>query len=248
VTRKPLLLIGDELFAEIACEYFNNDSDYQVVAFTVERPYLKRERLFDLPVVPFEDVEALYPPADHHFYAAAGYGQLNRLRTRLYRMAKAKGYAPASYVSSRAFVWRNVVLGEHCFIFENNVVQPFVRLGDNVVLWSGNHIGHHTRIGNHCFISSHVVISGGVDVGESCFFGVNSTLANDLRIGRDCLIGAGALLTKDLPENKVVLGPKGEVHARLEARAYFKVADQQAPPLPAEEGAHGTHALAAAGP
>jgi sugar O-acyltransferase (sialic acid O-acetyltransferase NeuD family) len=223
MSKHRLILIGDGPFAEVACEYFTHDSDYEVVAFSVERPYLKRDRLFDLPVVAFEDLEKLYPPAEHHFYAALVYTQLNRLRARLYQAAKTKGYAPASYVSSRAFVWRNVRLGEHCFIFENNVVQPFVQLGDNVVLWSGNHIGHHARVGNHCFISSHVVISGLVEVGESCFFGVNSTVADQVRIGRDCLVGAGALITRELGENQLVKGATGEIHPRVTARAYFKV-------------------------
>ena len=52
-----------------------------------------------------------------------------------------KGYQPASYISSNAFVWSNAKIGDHCFIFENNTVQPFVEIGDNVILWSGNHIG-----------------------------------------------------------------------------------------------------------
>src|SRR4029079_7225030 len=120
--------------------------------------------------------------------------------------AKAKGYAPASYVSSRAFVWRNVELGEHCFVFENNVVQPFVKLGSNVVLWSGNHIGHHSRIGDHCFVSSHVVVSGFVEIGKSCFLGVNSTFANNLKMGDDCLVGAGALVLGDVGDGETVVG------------------------------------------
>ena len=69
---------------------------------------------------------------------AVVYTQLNRLRARLAAEAKAKGYRLASYVSSRAFLWRNVEVGEHCFVFEDNTVQPFVRIGNNVVLWSGN--------------------------------------------------------------------------------------------------------------
>ena len=57
-------------------------------------------------------------------------------------------------------VWARHEIGENCFIFEDNTIQPFVKIGDDVVLWSGNHIGHHAEIGDHCFISSHVVISG----------------------------------------------------------------------------------------
>src|SRR5437667_12203173 len=128
-----------------------------------------RCRLSGLPVEPFEELERQYAPAEHSFYAALVYTQLNRLRARLYRAAKAKGYAPASYISPRAFVWRNVLLGEHCFIFEDNVIQPFVTVGNDVVLWSGNHVGHHSAIGDHCFLSSHVVVSGCCAIGPSCF-------------------------------------------------------------------------------
>jgi sugar O-acyltransferase (sialic acid O-acetyltransferase NeuD family) len=157
-------------------------------------------------VVAFEELEAHFPPAAHSFYAALVYTQGNALRRRLYEAAKAKGYAPASYVSSRAFVWRNVEVGEHCFVFENNVVQPFAKVGSNVVLWSGNHIGHHSSIGDHCFVSSHVVVSGFVHVGQSCFLGVNSTFANNLEVGNDCFIAAGALVTRDVGDGMTVKG------------------------------------------
>src|SRR5687767_891093 len=121
--KRKLLLIGDSAFAEIAFEYFQHDSEYDVVAFCVERQYLKRESLFDRPVVVWEDIEKRYAPEEHSFFAANVYTQGNQLRTRLYQSAKAKGYAPASYISPHAFVWRNCKIGEHCFIFENNVVQ-----------------------------------------------------------------------------------------------------------------------------
>jgi sugar O-acyltransferase (sialic acid O-acetyltransferase NeuD family) len=207
MTKKaPLIIVGDSAFAEIAFEYLTVDSEYEVVAFSVETPFLKRSEFLGLPVVPFEKLETLYKPADHKFFAATVYTQRNMLRARLYQEAKAKGFTPASFISPHAFVWRDVVLGEHCFIFENNVIQPRVRLGNNVVLWSGNHIGHHSTIKDHCFVSSHVVISGFVEVGAYCFLGVNATVANNISIGDHCTIGAGALVLRDVNPHKVVVG------------------------------------------
>jgi sugar O-acyltransferase (sialic acid O-acetyltransferase NeuD family) len=219
---RKLILLGDSAFAEVAFEYFTHDSPYEVVAFAVDREYQMQPELFGRPVVALDELPKRYSPADHWFYAAIVYSQLNRLRTRMYRAAKQMGYQPASYVSPRAFVWRNAKLGEHCFVFEDNVVQPFVEVGNNVVLWSGNHIGHHSKVGDHCFVSSHVVVSGFCDVGPNCFLGVNATLGNNVTIGADCLIGAGAVVTRNVPADTVVKGPKSDL-AAVGARAYSKV-------------------------
>jgi sugar O-acyltransferase (sialic acid O-acetyltransferase NeuD family) len=203
VARK-VVVVGNTAFAEIAREYFDADSDYEVVGFSVERGYLTEEKLAGLPVVPFEELEDTFPPTEHDVYVAATYTQLNRLRTRLADSAKARGYGLATYVSSRAFVWRNVDLGEHCFVFEDNTVQPFVKLGRNVVLWSGNHIGHHSTIRDNTFVSSQVVISGFCDIGESCFLGVNATIANNVTLGKDVWLGPNTNVVKDVPDGTFV--------------------------------------------
>lgn len=201
--NRKLILVGDSLFAEIAHEYFEHDSAYEVVAFSVEEPYRRRDEFRGLPVRPFETLEQEFDPATHDVYCALTYAQVNRLRARMAAQAKAKGFALASYVSSRAFLWRNVQVGEHAFIFEDNTVQPFVTLGSNVVLWSGNHIGHHSRLRDNVFVASHAVISGSVDVGENSFIGVNATLVNDITIGRDAWIGPHVVITRDVEPGTV---------------------------------------------
>jgi len=203
---ESLIIVGDGEFAEIAYEYFTHDSPYEVVAFAVEQAYLKRDELFGLPVVALETVEQRFAPEQHAAYVAITYTQLNRVRTRLYGIVKQKGYRCATYVSSKAFVWRNAEVGENCFIFEANVVQYRARIGNNVVLWSGNHIGHRATVGDNAFLSSHIVVSGYSKIGESCFVGVNSTIGDNVTIARDCVIGAGSVVLKDVPERDVVRG------------------------------------------
>jgi sugar O-acyltransferase (sialic acid O-acetyltransferase NeuD family) len=194
---EKLVIVGDSLFAEIAYEYFTHDSDHEVVAFSVESAHRTSETFHGLPVLPFERLSEELDPARHSVYAAITYGQVNRLRTRLAGEAKEQGFALASYVSSRAFVWRNVTLGEHVFVFEDNTIQPFVRIGSNVVLWSGNHIGHHSTIRDNVFVASHAVISGSVEIGENSFVGVNATIVNDVTVGRDSWIGSHVVITRD---------------------------------------------------
>lgn len=204
--KKKLILFGYKEFGEIAYEYFTHDSEYKVVGFCANKDYIDTNEKYGLPVVPFEEIEKIFPPNDHSLHVACVYNKLNRLRTEIIQIAKLKGYDLASYISSRSFVWKNVKLGEHVFIFEDNTIQPFVNIGNNVILWSGNHIGHHSTIDDNCFVSSHVVISGGVYIGKNCFLGVNATINNAISIENDCFLASGALITKNIPENTLVKG------------------------------------------
>jgi sugar O-acyltransferase (sialic acid O-acetyltransferase NeuD family) len=206
----------------VAYECFTHDSEYEVVGFAVESAYLLKHNLFGLPIVALEQIEEHFKQSDVEFYAALVYSQLNRLRTRLYKEAKNKGYRPASYISSRAFVWHNAQLGEHCFIFENNTLQPFVKIGHNVVMWSGNHIGHHSVVQDNCFISSHVVISGFCNIGQNTFIGVNASLANNIAIGEDNCIGIGLTIVNHTDSNQLYKGEQ-PVSAKVSAKRFFKI-------------------------
>jgi sugar O-acyltransferase (sialic acid O-acetyltransferase NeuD family) len=204
--KKKLIIVGGGNFGQIAFEYFTYDSGYQVSGFAVEAPFRKQDTLFGLPVVDFENIESHFSNQDYEIFIAVVFTELNRIRTRLYLESKNKGYKIASYVSSKAFCWRNVRLGENVFIFEDNTVQPFVEIGNNVILWSGNHIGHHSTIDDNCFISSHVVISGNCNIGKNCFIGVNAAIADGTVIADDCFIGMGAVINKDTESDKVYIG------------------------------------------
>lgn len=195
--RSKLVIAGDSSFAEVACELFDAEGRFEVVGFAVHAAFLKRQTLLGRPVYPLEDIAQTCPPDTHDAFVALTYRELNRARTRICAEMTSKGYSLASYVSARAFVWRNVHIGRNTFIFENNVIQPFCHIGDNVILWSGNHIGHHSVIEDNVFLASHVVISGHCRVGENTFIGVNATVADGVTIARDNWIGPATLTTKD---------------------------------------------------
>lgn len=207
---KRVIIFGNSDIAQLAYFYLTYDSDYTVAAFTVDQAYISSSTFCDLPVVPFEEVEKLYPPSDFEMLVAVSYAKVNTIRTIKYEEAKVKGYKLISYVSSKATTWTDLSIGENCFILEDNTIQPFVKIGNNVTLWSGNHIGHHATINDNCFISSHVVISGGVNIGKNCFIGVNATLRDHINIGDKCVIGAGTLLLADADAGGVYMGTATE--------------------------------------
>jgi sugar O-acyltransferase (sialic acid O-acetyltransferase NeuD family) len=223
-TGSSLVIIGSGEFAAIAHEYFSHDSPHTVVAFAVERDFLKSSEYLGLPVVPFEELEQRFSPLEHKAFVAVTYTQLNRVRARLYRQAKLKGFELVSYVSSRAFVWRNATIGDNVFVFEGNVIQHFAAIGSNVILWSGNHIGHRSVIEDHCYLASHVVVSGYCRIQEYCFVGVNVTVADRVTLARDCFIGAGCLIAKDTESGKVYYAAPAEP-AKVGSLRFMKVKD-----------------------
>jgi sugar O-acyltransferase (sialic acid O-acetyltransferase NeuD family) len=208
--RKKLVIFGITEMAQLAHYYFQSQSDYEVVAFCIDANYKHQESLWGLPLIAFEEVADLYGPDDHDFFVALAYTQINELRKEKFLAAKLMGYKMASFISPQASVHNQGKIGENCFIFEDNTIQPFVTIGNNVTLWSGNHIGHHSTIKDHCFIASHVVVSGGVEIGEQCFIGVNATLRDHIKIGEKCVIGAGTLILEDAEPEGLYIGSATE--------------------------------------
>ncbi|GAB3182070.1 acetyltransferase [Telluribacter humicola] len=216
-----VIIFGIMDTAELAHYYLQHDSEHEVAAFTVNREYLKEESFRGLPLVAFEDVETIFPPQEYQFFAPMTGRNMNRNREKIYNEAKAKGYSFISYISSHATILDRSVVGENCFILEDNTIQPFTTIGNNVVLWSGNHIGHHGQIKDHVFFTSHVVLSGHCVIEPYSFFGVNSTIRDYTHIAQGTLVGMAAAITKDTEEWGIYIGnPAKKVPGKLSHEAY----------------------------
>lgn len=204
--------IGD--FGRIAREYLSKDSPHTVVAFTAHRRFIQGNENLGLPVIPFEDLVRSHPPRDHAMFIALGFSRVNEARAMIYDECKSLGYELISYVSSQAHHLGELVIGDNCFVFEDNVIQPFVEIGNDVILWSGNHIGHDVKIGDHVFIASHAVLSGNVTIGDHTFVGVNATFRDGVTVAPRCIVGAGALIMKDTVEGGVYAVRGTQPHER----------------------------------
>jgi sugar O-acyltransferase (sialic acid O-acetyltransferase NeuD family) len=209
MSKEKVVIFGTGDVAQIAGYYFQRDDVYEVAAYTVDRTYTGGTASFEgRPLVAFEDIDRAFPAADYRMFVALSYSEMNRIREKKFRQAKQKGYSLVSYVSPYCTYLSQFQPGENCFIFEDNTIQPFVRIGDNVTLWSGNHIGHHSTIESHNFISAHVVISGHCHVEPYCFLGVNSAIAHNVRLATGTLLGVGAVISKDTEPNAVYVAAR----------------------------------------
>jgi sugar O-acyltransferase (sialic acid O-acetyltransferase NeuD family) len=207
-----ILIFGTGEIAELAHFYMSRDSNYNIVAFTADRIFIKEEKFLGKPLIAFEDVQELYPPSKFSMHVALSYAKLNQIRTRKYFEAKNKGYILVSYICSKSVFWDDISIGDNCFILENQTIQPTVKIGNNVMIWSGNHLGHGCIIKDHTYISSHICISGHTVIGESCFVGVNATFKDFVTVGNRVFIGMGAMITKNIDNDSVVLGAKSSIY------------------------------------
>jgi len=205
-----VVVFGTGQIAEVVYFYLKNDSEHEVAAFTVDKEYMEACCLSGLPVVPFEEINSIFPPSDFKMFIPISYKSMNRVREKKYLEAKEKGYSFINYISSKA-VYYGTAVGENSFILENNVIQPFSRIGNNVIIWSGNHLGHHSVIGDNCFIASQAVVSGNVRIGNNSFVGVNATIRDNLEIGKFNLIGAGTVILENTSDYDVYTAKGGTV-------------------------------------
>lgn len=217
---KRLVIFGIGRFAELVKMYFAKYTEYEPIAFCLDKAYIEQDVFSGMPVVAFEDMDTLYPPDEYEMFVSFGYKNCNQLRAQKYYAAKEKGYKLATFVSPHLIrIEEDGPIGENTFIFEGQVIQPGVTIGNNVVLWSGNHIGHDVTIEDHCFITSHVVISGHTRIGEYSFIGVNATLRNEITIGKSNIIGAGCSILKSTGDNEVFID-KATEKCKLDTQAF----------------------------
>ena len=217
-----VVIFGIGKIADEAFYYLKNDSEHEIVGFTVDQEYMDKDTLFDKPVIPFHEVAEHFPPAQYNMFVALGYQDLNNLRAAKYREAREKGYKLISYVSSKAGNFGDIEIGDNCFILDHSTLQPFSKVGNNVTIWSNNIIGHHSTIADHCYIAGHVSIAGHSNIGAYSFIGINALVGHGINIGEKNLIGAGAIVTKDTADQSVFIVPDTPKF-RLDSASFVKM-------------------------
>jgi acetyltransferase-like isoleucine patch superfamily enzyme len=200
-----IVVFGAGDIAQVATVYLQRHSEHRIVAYTVDAQFLTSDRFCGKPIVPWETLESVFPPSQVQLLGPLSFRRMNQFRRDRYLEGKARDYSFISFVHPSCHVYTEHI-GENCFILEQNVIQPFARIGNNVMMWSGNHIGHHSVIGDHCFISSQVGLSGSVMIGELCFLGGQVGIGAGVVVGKSCFFGERTVVVREsVPDGSVYL-------------------------------------------
>ncbi len=201
-----VVIFGAKQLASLAWFVLTNDSPHDVVGFTVDRSHMAQRRKHDLPVVPFDELEAHFLPHKTAMIAPLGFELSTGLATERRVAATRRGFASLSYVSSRALVPPDVEFGDNCMVFDGVVIEPFVTLGNDIVLRGGCYLSHHVTIADGCFLAPRVTLGGHVRIAERCFIGISATVQSGLRVAPGCFIAAGARVARDTDVGGVYAG------------------------------------------
>ena len=200
---EKVVIFGTSAAATLSYFCLTHDSPYEVMGFTVDQSYIKEDNFHGLPVVPFEDIETIFPPNAYKMLVAIYASRINKTRAEKYHQAKARGYELISYVSSKAITWPDLLIGDNCFIGEGTICRPFLEIRNNVMIMAGAFLGHDAVIKEHCFIASRATLLGAVTVEPYCAVGANATILDGVTVAQGCVIGAGSVIHENTQEKGV---------------------------------------------
>jgi sugar O-acyltransferase (sialic acid O-acetyltransferase NeuD family) len=198
-----VILFGNSVATKMIFFALSHDPDYEVVAFTVDRNYIKDQTFCGLPVLPFEDIQTLYPPESYKMMVAIQASRMNKTRAEKYYQAREKGYTLITYIHPQAVVAPDLVIGDNCFIGEGAICRPYLKIENNVIIMPGALIGHDAVIKEHTFIGVRAVVMSVVTIEPYCFIGPNATILEALTVARECLIGGGVVIQESTKEKQV---------------------------------------------
>lgn len=208
MSARKLIIYGNGQMARMFLDFARQQFD--VVGFTVDRAVLAAAEISGLPVVPFEEVETVFPPAEHLMITAVGYLDMNELRARKFEEGRTKGYRFTNYVHASVVRHPSVAMGVNNVILDHLAIHPGTRLGNSNFISSNASIGHGCAIGDNCWINSGVSIGGETRIGNGCFFGMNATIGDNIDIGARCYVGANTLVSRNTTAEEVYISANGE--------------------------------------
>ncbi len=200
-SKHKLLIIGTGDYAQMA--YFYLSDDYNIIGFSEESAYRKKDTFESLPIYNFEEIEELFDAKEMKVIVAVGPNKMNTVRERLYQEVKDKKFECVSFIHPKAYVWNVEAVGENSFIFPNCVVEPHASVGNNCVMWSGAILAHHSTLEDHNFMAPGASVSGRATVQKNCFLGINSTVRDNVIVAEKTIVGAGSIIKKNTEKNGV---------------------------------------------
>lgn len=171
---ESILLIGGGGHCHSVIDVIEQQGRYRIAGVVDVRERVG-QRVLGYPVVGCDDQLPDLFDTCKNAVITVGHLSSNRLRLKLYELAKGIGYSLPVIRSPFAYVSPYAALGEGTVIMHHALVNANARVGVNCIINSKALIEHDVQVGDHCHISTASVLNGGVTVADHTFVGSNAT-------------------------------------------------------------------------
>lgn len=207
---KKVVVYGQAFLSKMLFYDARDNENFQIACFTVDAEYLENNILqqLPLPLVSFQEIRQLYPPEEYDMLALFDESSRMRERGKMYLKAKEAGYRLRNYISARADITPEIVMGENNVIMGDTHIGFGGTMGNNNLIRQHVYLGHEFTVGSNNMIIAGCTIGGECRIKDNCFIGLGATIRNRVTIETESLIGAGSVVVKDTePYSKNIGNP-----------------------------------------
>lgn len=145
-----------------------------------------------------------YQPKEDELYVCCIGDPLHRLAFT--KKLLDQGACFSSVVHPRAYVGKNVKIGDGSVICPGAVVTADSHLGRHVIVNVNASISHDCEVGDCTTVSPGCTIAGWCKIGAQVFMGVQSAVLPGVTIAHNVVLGAGAVAIRDVAEPGTYVG------------------------------------------
>lgn len=146
-----------------------------------------------------------YDPVQVELVNGIGSYPGQKLRWRIGKFFREKGYEFSTVIHESAVVSEGVILESGVQIMAGCILQPGTRIGVDAIINTGTIIDHDCLIGKSCHIAPGCTLSGGVKLGDSVHLGTGSCVIQQVSIGKKSTVAAGSTIYSDIDHSVKVI-------------------------------------------
>jgi sugar O-acyltransferase (sialic acid O-acetyltransferase NeuD family) len=201
--NRRVLVIGASGHGKVVADVVRA-AGHELAGFVDDDPVRRRDGLWELPVLGWEECAALAVGPDRPAIAL-GIGD-NRARERVFERVLSAGFEVLTVVHPSAVIAPRARLGAGAVVMALVAVNPDAEVGEGAILNTGCVVEHDCHVGRFAHLSPNSALGGAVVIGDRTHLGLGAVVLQLVKVGADVRVGAGAAVTRDVPSGLTVVG------------------------------------------
>lgn len=185
-----------------AARSLESDGVIRIKGFLDDNPHALDGLRGDFPPI-LGAVEDYQVKPDDIFFVALGDPMYRR---KYAEIIERKGGKFGTYISPKATVSPNAIIGEGAYIDEYVNVSDNVVIGKHALVQRMSTLGHDMQLGDYVTLGAYTFCGGASMVGNNTSINVRSTILREVHVGSNALVGAGSVVIKSVKDGQHVFG------------------------------------------